>query len=219
VLGWTHLRPFERALRLETHRRNQHQQLKRGATHPVLEYAPCDGQVQTCEYWELRELGPKRNGSVTIDLMGCGVGRPELATRQTSKPTLGWSAIPGWKLRPCIWPYMCVWDRRVERVSIPDYFTSSCRSKEEMRSFLADIGARLELYTESLRKGSPGAHPFIHPPYSRSRPHFFDDDDLKGRCCFSTHYYDGLTLMNGTGTGSTPTRLACKSEVCDPASL
>jgi len=110
---------------------------------------------------------------------------------------------------------MVFWDRRVERVSIPTTLPISCRSNEGS-GLLADYWRRIGGCIHSPCERSPRAHPFIQPTVF-AQPPPLDDDDLKGRCCFSTHYYDGLTLMDTAWNWFQRRRAwRAKREVCEP---
>ena len=201
VLGWDSLNePFEGLCGLEDLTVvPKHQQLKKGSNPtPFQSMRLAMGQAQTCEYWEFGSFGPKRNGSVTIDPEGVQLWiDPELADEDEDGVSLrwGWKRDPEWKLGTCVWALHGVWDPESGECLRPDYFAHPRADPTRQVVFLADYWRpHWRRYTESLRKFHPEHIPFIQPTVF-AQPPPLDDDDLKGRCCFSTHYYDGLTLM------------------------
>lgn len=201
VLGWDSLNePFEGLCGLEDITVvPKHQQLKKGSNPtPLQSMRLAMGQIQTCEYWDFGSFGPKRNGSVTIDPDGVRLWvDPELADEDENGVSArwGWKRDPGWKLGTCIWALHGVWDPESGTCLRPDYFAHPSADPTREVVFLADYWRpHWRLYTESLRKIHPEHIPFIQPTVF-AQPPPLDDDDLEGRCCFSTHYYDGLTLM------------------------
>ena len=201
MLGWDSLNePFEGLCgREDITVIPKHQQLKKGSNPtPLQGMRLAMGEAQTCEYWEFGSFGPKRNGSVTIDPEGVRLWiDPELADEDESGVSLrwGWKRDSEWTLGTCIWALHGVWDLETGTCLRPDYFSHPRADPTREVVFLADYWRpHWRQYTESLRKIHPEHIPFIQPTVF-AQPPPLDDDDLKGRCCFSTHYYDGLTLM------------------------
>ena len=136
----------------------------------------------------------------------------------------GWKRSPEWKLGECIWALHGVWDPALSTDStapagkkaaadkdadilFPDYFlyklSDSPDEPNRKVDFVEDhFTPHLRLYFGALREHHPELIPFIqtpvfHPPpwLNNSNPQDPSTDLLLGRGCFSTHYYDGLTLM------------------------
>jgi hypothetical protein len=137
----------------------------------------------------------------------------------------GWKRGQEWTLGQCIWSLHGVWnssppetdspstsnnnndkDQNVD-ILIPDYFFYK-RGDDPVDSnrkvdFIEDyFRPHLDKYFGELRKYHPELIPFIQPPVFHPPPWLNSPDPedpstdlLKGRGCFSTHYYDGLTLM------------------------
>ena len=201
VIGWDSLNePFEGLCGCEDITViPRHQQLKKGSTPtPFQGMRLAMGQAQTCEYWDFGSFGPKRNGSVIIDPQGVRLWiDPELADEDENGVSLrwGWKRDLGWELGTCIWALHGVWDPESGACLLPDYFAHPRADATRAVVFLVDYWRpHWRQYTESLRKIHPEHIPFIQPTVF-AQPPPLDDDDLKGRCCLSTHYYDGLTLM------------------------
>jgi hypothetical protein len=199
VIGWDSLNePFEGLCGVEDITVvPKHQQLKKGSTPtPFQSMRLAMGEAQTCEYWDFGSFGPRRNGSVTIDPEGVRLWvDPDLADEDENGVSVrwGWKRDPGWQLGICIWALHGVWDLQSGECLRPDYFAHLPHAREVI--FLADYWRpHWRRYTESLRRVHPEHIPFVQPTVF-AQPPPLDDDDLKGRCCFSTHYYDGLTLM------------------------
>lgn len=136
----------------------------------------------------------------------------------------GWKRSPEWKLGECIWALHGVWDPSLSTDSsapagkkaaaekdadilFPDYFLYKLSDGQDEPNrkvnFVEDhFLPHLRLYFGALRDHHPELIPFIqtpvfHPPpwLNASNPQDPSTDLLQGRGCFSTHYYDGLTLM------------------------
>ena len=110
-------------------------------------------------------------------------------------PKWGWKRDPGWELGTCVWALHGVWDVDSGYVMAPDYFHNPPNDLEHEAEFLEDywrphIGA----FCSRMRESHPEAILFIAPPVFAPPPQI-SDQLLKGRCCYSTHYYDGLTLI------------------------
>lgn len=92
-------------------------------------------------------------------------------------------------------------------ILIPDYFLYKPTDDPTDEKFKVDFAEEyfrphIKDYFAALRVHHPELIPFVQPPVFHPPPLLeeIDDDDpssdiLLGRGCFSTHYYDGLTLM------------------------
>ena len=137
----------------------------------------------------------------------------------------GWKRSPEWKLGQCIWALHGVWDpskstpdghslpppgaTRAPQVPkdadilIPDYFLYKASEEKLKVDFSEDyFRSHIKDYFTALRAHHPELISFVQPPVFHPPPLLdeIDDNDpssdiLLGRGCFSTHYYDGLTLM------------------------
>ncbi|KAG1723486.1 uncharacterized protein EDB91DRAFT_1172789 [Suillus paluster] len=112
-------------------------------------------RVQTLDNYTFGSMGPKRDGSVTIDLNG----------------TLG----------TCVRALHDVWDVQSGYIMQPDYFAHVPGTEAPVHFLRAFFLPQCALYLKALPM-------FAHPPP-------IPEEILQGRACYSTHYYDGLTLV------------------------
>ncbi|KZV68098.1 glycoside hydrolase family 5 protein [Peniophora sp. CONT] len=146
------------------------------------------GQAQTVEHWTFGTFGPSKDGTVTIDPRGLRAWLDPSTEPDSKHPRYGWTRDPGWELGSCIWAQHGVWDIETGYVLKPDYFAHS--------GFIAEFWRpHWEAYGRRMRQAHPEAILFVAPPVFAQPPEM-DEQDLKGRAVYSTHYYDGLTLVS-----------------------
>ncbi|KAG7095601.1 hypothetical protein E1B28_006330 [Marasmius oreades] len=207
VIGWDSMNePFEGLCGwddLNVNPTSQGSTLRKG-THPT----PAEsfrlgmGQVQTVENWTFGMFGPSRNGSVTIDPKGFKIwADPGIEPQDGAHPKWGWRRSTEWELGKCIWAQHGVWDIETGFVMRPDYFryipqeTLSAENPETSVEFVADYWRpHWQLFCDRIRRAHPESIMFIQPPVFAPPPPL-DESYLKGRCVYSAHYYDGLTLI------------------------
>lgn len=153
------------------------------------------GQAQTVDNWTFGAFGPKKDGTVTIDPNGFKMWAEPGSEPGGVHPKWGWRRDPGWKLGTCIWALHGVWDLQTGYVITPDYFKCSPFDLDREVVYLEDYWRpHWQAFGARIRKSHPEAILFVAPPVFAPPPPI-DDQHLKGRCCYSTHYYDGLTLI------------------------
>ncbi|GBE82841.1 glycoside hydrolase superfamily [Sparassis latifolia] len=153
------------------------------------------GQPQTVQNWTFGSMGPKRDGTVTIDPNGWKVWVDPDSEPGGVHPRWGWRRDPGWKLGMCIWAQHGIWDVESGFVMLPDYFRSSPCDPDHDVMFIEDYWRpHWQAFAARMRQSHPEAILFVAPPVFAPPPPI-TDDELRGRCCYSTHYYDGLTLV------------------------
>ncbi|KAL1947164.1 hypothetical protein VTO73DRAFT_14125 [Trametes versicolor] len=151
------------------------------------------GRAQTVDNWKFTTMGPKRDGTVTIDPQGQKMWADPESEVDGVHPKWGWRRDPGWKLGTCIWALHGVWDIESGAVLIPDYFRYRADGQEVV--FIDDFWRpHWQDFAMRMRESHPEAILFVAPPVFVPPPEI-SEDYLKGRCCLSTHYYDGLTLV------------------------
>lgn len=150
------------------------------------------GQVQTVDHWHFGSMGPGRDGTVTIDPKGRAIWADPSTEQDGVHPTWGWKRGPEWKLGMCIWAQHGVWDIETGYIIHPDYFRFA---PEDNIEFIKDLWLPFwQAYSKRIRQAHPEAIMFIQPPVF-ALPPVITEEDLRGRCCYSAHYYDGLTLI------------------------
>ncbi|EJD06242.1 glycoside hydrolase [Fomitiporia mediterranea MF3/22] len=154
------------------------------------------GQVQTVEHWTFGAFGPKCDGMVTVDPKGHKIWLDPDAEDNGINRRWGWKRDPGWKLGVCIWAQHGVWDVESGYILQPEYFRCPPFDPERPVVFEADYWRpHWRAYSARIRAAHPETIHFLHPPVFAEPPPLDGPDDLCGRCCYSAHYYDGLTLV------------------------
>ncbi|GAA5874956.1 hypothetical protein JCM3774_000459 [Rhodotorula dairenensis] len=149
------------------------------------------GERMEVENWKSGPLGPKRDGSVVVDPQGT-VAWLAVEAEPDGKSPWGWQRDPGWQLGTCLWAQHGVWDVDTGELLRPDHF-SQVRGRE------AEFGADFWLpffqqWASIIREIHPDAVLFAHSPVFQIPPKI-TSPDLKNRVAFSSHFYDGLTLI------------------------
>jgi hypothetical protein len=139
-------------------------------------------------------MGPKKTGSMTIDPKGVKMwSRPKTETEDGVDKKWGWKRDPQWKLGSCVWALHGVWDIESGSLLRPDYFKSA--SGRDV-VFIEDYWRpHWQAFSKRIRAAHPESIMFIQPPVF-ALPPTIDATELRGRCAYSAHYYDGLTLVS-----------------------
>ncbi|KAG5650300.1 hypothetical protein H0H81_012695 [Sphagnurus paluster] len=202
VIGWDSMNePFEGLCGWENLSSNPVKQgstLKKGTyPTPAQSLRLGMGQAQTVENWTFGAMGPARDGSVTIDPKGTMVwADPETEGPDGTHPRWGWRRnVEKWKLGTCIWAQHGVWDIETGFMLRDDYFRFSPTTGQQVE-FIDDYWRpHFIAYTNRIRRAHPEAIMFVQPPVFAQPPKLDNETVLKGRCAYSAHYYDGLTLI------------------------
>ncbi|KAG6864213.1 hypothetical protein C0991_011523 [Blastosporella zonata] len=202
VLGWDSLNePFEGLCgwdNLSVNPTMQSSTLKKGTyPTPAQSLRLGMGQAQTVENWSFGSLGPKRDGSVTIDPKGIKIwADPSTETPDGVNERWGWKRdVSQWKLGTCVWAQHGVWDIESGYILRDDYFRylpSTGNPAEFVEDYWKPHFVR---YATRVRRAHPEAILFVQPPVFAPPPKLEEEGLLKGRCAYSAHYYDGLTLI------------------------
>ena len=200
VIGWDSMNePFEGMCGID----DLHQfstestaTLKKGPTPtPAQGFKLGMGQAQEVEYWEFGAFGPKMTKMVTIDPKGSKLwARPKGEDEDGVNTKWGWKRDPCWTQGTCIWASHGVWDVGSGEVLRPDYFHAA-PGQTKLPFVEQWWRPHWQAFQKRIRPHHPECIWFIQPPVF-SLPPRVDDEDLKGRCCYSAHYYDGLTLLS-----------------------
>ncbi|KZO92417.1 glycoside hydrolase family 5 protein [Calocera viscosa TUFC12733] len=146
------------------------------------------------DYYEFGSMGPRRTGTVTVDPKGRTAWLSE-DDEPGGVSTWGWTRGEEWKLGICPWALHGVWDPSSGLCLRPDYFAHPRDRPDKDVVFVRDYWLpHWQEYVRRIRAIHPEAIMFIQPPVF-VRPPVIPAEDLKGRACYSPHYYDGLTLM------------------------
>lgn len=153
------------------------------------------GRAQTVDNWQFGSTGPKRDGSVTIDPQGLKVWAEPDTEPNGVHPRWGWRRDPGWKLGVCAWALHGVWDVDSGEVLVPDYFKAPPSALSHSAHFIETYWLpHWQAFSRRLRQSHPESIMFVAPPVFALPPPIAEEF-LQGRCCYSAHYYDGLTLV------------------------
>jgi len=200
VIGWDSMNePFEGMCGIDDlHQFSKEStaSLKKGPTpNPAQGFRLGMGQAQEVEYWEFGAFGPKITKMVTIDPKGSKIwARPKDEGEDGVSTKWGWRRDPGWTQGMCIWASHGVWDVESGDVLKPGYFYAApgqAKNPFEEQWWRPHWQA----FQKRIKPYHPECIWFIQPPVF-SLPPRIDSDDLEGRCCYSAHYYDGLTLVS-----------------------
>lgn len=200
IIGWDSLNePFEGFcgyLDLNAYPSQQTSTLKKGTfPTPAQSFRLAMGQAQEVDVWTFSSLGPKKSGKVVVDPKGVKLWSDPSTEVNGTHPTWGWKRDPSWKLGTCLWAQHGIWDVESGYVMIPDYFRSLPPEGDRDVVFIEDYWRpHWQAFGSRIRRSHPEAIMFVAPPVFAPPPEI-NEDELKGRCCLSTHYYDGLTLL------------------------
>ena len=202
IIGWDNMNePFEGLCGwddLNTIPARQGSTLKKGpAPTPAQGLRLGMGKAQTVDHWTFGMFGPSQNGTVTIDPKGRKLWSDGEKEVDGVHPKWGWKRdTTKWPLGTCIWAQHGVWDIETGYIIRPDYFKYHPLTGQEV-DFISDYWKpHFVAYTQRIRSAHPEAIIFVQPPVFARPPKFEEDDNcLQGRCAYSAHYYDGLTLV------------------------
>ncbi|EPQ50144.1 glycoside hydrolase [Gloeophyllum trabeum ATCC 11539] len=200
VLGWDSMNePFEGLLgwrNLSKPSDRQTNMLKKGtAPTPAQSFRLGMGEAQTVETWDFGSFGPKKTGSVTVDPRGAKMWADPSTEPGNVHPKWGWRRDPEWKLGECVWAQHGVWDVETGYIAQPDYFVRVPGEAEEVEPIEDYWKPHFHAFAKRIRQAHPEAILFVQPPVF-AQPPSIDEEDLRGRCCYAPHYYDGLTLVS-----------------------
>ena len=169
------------------------------------------GIAQKVDYWSFSQVGPIKNGTVTIDPLGHTVwyvSRTPIARFFVASLAIflrldpdcekdgiserwKWKRSSQWSLGQCVWAQHGVWDTTSGEITIPDYFNRSRRQPARKIDFVNEYWLpHWKKWARRIRQAHPEAIHFVQPPLFTPPPHI-DAADLQGRACYSPHYYDG----------------------------
>lgn len=197
VIGWDSMNePFEGFCRYPDLSKTSTTMKKGSQPTPIQSFRLGMGQKQTVENWKFGGFGPQRDGSVTVDPQGLKVwADPEIEDGDGVNGRWGWRRDPGWKLGTCIWAQHGIWDIESGELLRPDYFKSPPWDTGRGIVFVSDYWRpHFHKYMQRIRQSHPESIMFVQPPVFELPPSI-DEADLRGRACYSAHYYDGLTLV------------------------
>lgn len=154
------------------------------------------GEAQKVENYKFGSFGPTRDGSVTIDPKGLTIwADANMEQPDGVNPRWGWTRDTSrWSLGTCLWALHGVWDVETGFILRPDYFKYS-PTTGKLVDFIEDyFKPHFVAWARRVRASHPEAILFVQPPVF-AQPPKIGEEILKGRCAYSPHYYDGLTLM------------------------
>ena len=204
VIGWDSMNEPNPGL-LSTDDITQHSKesvLRVGPTPTALQAMRLGmGERVEVDNWRFGPVGPKRDGSVVIDPQGrkAWLG-PEDEPDGVSP--WGWRRDPQWQLGTCVWALHGVWDPATDTALRRDYFVKPPGASKRRWSGSAskiDFGQdywlpHFHLYARMVRSVHKDAILFAHSPVFHVPPRI-TGPEVEGRAVFSTHWYDGLTLI------------------------
>lgn len=151
------------------------------------------GQAVEVEKWKFTSTGPAKDGMTVIDPRGA---KAWLSTErdQQAAAKYGWKRNPGWKVNTCIWAQHGVWDASTFSLLKARYFHARKDGPEAIFG-----NKHWKEHWRNHAKVVRGAHPeaihFVHTPVFKIPPYLADLPEIQKRAAFSTHFYDGVTLV------------------------
>lgn len=200
VIGWDSMNEPHHGLlghaNLNEHSEGGTSQLKKGTKPtPIQALRLGMGTAQKLENWAFGSFGPKRDGSVVVDPKGARLWAEASTEPGGVHPRWGWKRDPQWELGGCPWALHGAWDVDTGEVLVPDYFLSKPGEAGQPLHYIADYWRpHWYAWAARIRRAHKHAIHFVAPPVFEQPPPL-DEDALAGRACYSTHYYDGLTLI------------------------
>ncbi|GAA5878314.1 hypothetical protein JCM16303_002729 [Sporobolomyces ruberrimus] len=156
------------------------------------------GHACEVENWKSGSLGPKRDGSVTVEPKGVKAWLDPKRDEEASQ-TYGWKRDAGWKMGTCVWAQHGVWDAESLELLVPDYFDEYKGSEGGDKKRTVEFGQDYWLphwkrWAPVIRSVHPDVIHFVHSPVFQVPPKI-EGPELQNRVAFSSHFYDGLTLV------------------------
>lgn len=151
------------------------------------------GQAVQVEKYKFTSSGPAKDGSTIIDPNGAKAWLS--ADREAAAASkYGWKRDPGWKAGVCIWAQHGLWDTESSTLRKPRYFAAQKKGPDALFSnnYWKE---HWRAYARTIRAAHPEAIHFIHPPVFQVPPTLSDLPEIQNRAAFSTHFYDGVTLV------------------------
>lgn len=200
VIGWDSMNePFEGMCGIDDLNQFSKEStatLKKGPTPtPAQGFRLGMGQAQEVECWEFGAFGPKMVKMVTVDPKGTKIwARPKCEGEDGVNTKWGWRRDPGWTQDTCVWASHGVWDVESGDLLKPDYFHAA-PGKVKLPFVEQWWKPHWKAFQKRIKPHHPECIWFIQPPVFALPPRV-DEEDHQGRCCYSAHYYDGLTLVS-----------------------
>ncbi|KIJ24732.1 glycoside hydrolase family 5 protein, partial [Sphaerobolus stellatus SS14] len=200
VIGWDSMNePFEGFCGnadLANTETSHNASLKKGSHPTIIQSLRLGmGQKQTVEHWNFSATGPQRDGEVIIDPKGRKLWLDPETELDGVNPRWGWTRGSEWTLGTCVWALHGVWDPESGDFINPYHFQNPPHDPDRLADFIPDYWQpHWQRFAKRIRASHPEAIHFVQPPVFVQPPPL-DEEDLRGRACYSGHYYDGLTLV------------------------
>lgn len=151
------------------------------------------GQAVEVEKWKFTSTGPSKDGTTIIDPGG---NKAWLSKKrdQAASSKYGWNRDPGWQVDTCIWAQHKVWDIDGLTLVKPEYFAAEKEGPNALfsRKYWKQ---HWQAHARVIRAAHPEAIHFVHTPVFKVPPLLSDLPEVQNRAAFSTHFYDGVTLV------------------------
>jgi hypothetical protein len=164
------------------------------------------GQACAVENWIFTSTGPKKSGDVTIDPQGTTAWL-SAAKEKWASEKFGWKRDPGWTVGLDIWALHGVWDPSTRTLLRPDYFETRSGTTGAIEFGLDYWRPHWKSYARAIRRYHPTAVLFVHTPVFQVPPPLADTEELGARVAYSTHFYDGVTLVTKHWVGDLSLRV------------
>lgn len=151
------------------------------------------GRALEIDTYDFGSFGSYKSGRELVDPEGTLAWLlPELDNKY------GWKRDPGWKLGECLWAQQGVWDPQTDALLRKDYFATIPGTGEKLNyekfSNLYFM-QHYRKYRDAIRSVHKDCMILVQSAVLEIPPTIKGTADDDQRLIFSTHYYDGLTLI------------------------
>ncbi|KAH0845652.1 putative glycosyl hydrolase [Fonsecaea pedrosoi] len=152
------------------------------------------GRAAEVDVYEFSTFGPYKSGRELVDPEGVSAW----LSKHFDDTQYGWKRDPGWRLGECLWAQNGVWDPAQDQLLKPDYFASIPKSGEKL-DYLKYTNIyymqHFRKYRDALRAIHKDCLILVQSAVLEIPPSIKGTIDDDKRLVFSTHYYDGITLL------------------------
>ncbi|KIW89256.1 uncharacterized protein Z519_10109 [Cladophialophora bantiana CBS 173.52] len=152
------------------------------------------GRATEVDVYEFSTFGSYKSGRELVDPEGVSAW----LSKDFDDTKYGWKRDPGWKLGECLWAQNGVWDPSQDQLLKPDYFATIPKSGEKL-DYLKYTNIyymqHFRKYRDAIRSIHKNCLILVQSAVLEIPPSIKGTVDDDKRLVFSTHYYDGITLL------------------------
>ncbi|KIW28140.1 uncharacterized protein PV07_07822 [Cladophialophora immunda] len=152
------------------------------------------GRATEVDVYDFSTFGSYKSGRELVDPEGVSAW----LSKDFDDTQYGWKRDPGWRLGECLWAQNGVWDPSQDQLLKPDYFASIPKSGEKL-DYLKYTNIyymqHFRKYRDAIRSVHKNCMILVQSAVLEIPPNIKGTVDDDKRLVFSTHYYDGITLL------------------------